>query len=70
VTGWAARTGAEPSRALHEPPAPWAPDEPELVETVHEAWASRITGPGGHETPNEPEAVGISARAKPQSNSR
>jgi hypothetical protein len=29
-----------------------------------------MTGPGGHKTANEPEAVGISAKAKPQSNSR
>ena len=66
ATGWAAPNGAEPSLALHEPPVSWAPKEPELVETGHEAWARPMpTGPGGHKTANEPEAVGISARAKP-----
>jgi hypothetical protein len=68
-TGWAPADGPEPSLALHEPPAPWVPNEPELRETVHEAGARRTpTGPGGHSRgiPNEPEAaLGISARAKP-----
>jgi hypothetical protein len=67
-TGWAPAKGPEPSLALHEPPAPWAPDEPELRETIHRAGARRTpTGPGGGSRgiPNEPEAVGIAARAKP-----
>jgi hypothetical protein len=66
VTGWAPANGPKPSLALHEPPAPWVPNEPELRESLHEAGARRApAGPAGHKTANEPEAVGISARARP-----
>jgi hypothetical protein len=52
--------------SLHEAAAPWQPNEPELRETVREAGARRTpAGPGSHRTANEPEAVGISARATP-----
>jgi hypothetical protein len=67
-TGWAPANVPTPVPALHEAPAPWVPNEPELRAIVDEAAARlRPTGPGGHSArmPNEPEAVDSSAGANP-----